>query len=128
MLIMVRRDGAITSPASFNIRGDIPSSPVALVASSEFRVLLRLFIVNVGILKKTLLGIPCSLSLLGSYSVLCDVSGVVFCMVSLMLAKKALRLFITSVCVLNVLSPVISSSGKVEFSEELLIFLTCFHR
>ena len=45
------------------------------------------------------------------------------CTFLLILAKKALRLFITSVCVSKVLFPVESSSGREESSWGLQIFL-----
>ena len=56
MFIIVINDGAVTSTASFRIRGDIPSSPVALVASKEFKVLIKSECFSFGISKYTWLG------------------------------------------------------------------------
>ena len=51
MFIIVSNVGAITSAVSLRIRGDIPSSPVALVASKEFKVLIKSESLSFGIPK-----------------------------------------------------------------------------
>ena len=53
MFIIINNVGATTSAASLRIRGDIPSSPVALVASKDFKVLIKSESLSFGISKCT---------------------------------------------------------------------------
>ena len=53
MFIINNNAGANTSAASLRIREDIPSSPVALVASKDFKVLIKSESLSFGISKCT---------------------------------------------------------------------------
>ena len=92
LLIMVSKDGAITSAASFRIRGDKPSRPVALVTSKDFKMHIKSGSLILGISNYTFSGIrdfTWSFSLPGSYSGSWHASFMSCCKCSLILAKNA---------------------------------------